>query len=204
VAPFQSLNKETPVQNRIWYDTEFLERGHRHGLELLSIGAVREDGGEYYAVVEDANWDAVRQHEWLMANVVPSLPGMWLDGQWYLDQAHPSVKTRATIAKELEVFLLSNGKPELWAWYGAYDHVALCQLWGRMIGLPKGVPMWTNDLRQEQHRLGDIPTPRQAAGQHNALMDARHNRAIHAALSDHIHRLQRHDAQNNGCRCYPE
>jgi hypothetical protein len=192
------------VHNVIWYDTEFLERGHQHGLELLSIGAVRGDGAEYYAVVEDADWGAVRQHEWLMANVVPSLPGVWLDGQWYLDTAHPSVKTRATIAKELEVFALANGRPELWAWYGAYDHVAFCQLWGRMIGLPQGMPMWTNDLRQEQHRLGDIPVPRQQAGHHNALMDARHNRAIHAALADHVHRLQRHDAQNNGCRCYPE
>lgn len=192
------------MNHRIYYDTEFLERGHRHGLELLSIGAVREDGAEYYAVVLDADWDAVRGHEWLMENVVPSLPGMWLDGSWHLDASHPSVKFRDTIAKELEVFLLANGKPELWAWYSAYDHVALCQLWGRMIGLPQGIPMWTNDLRQESHRLGDIPVPRQQAGHHNALMDARHNRVIHAALADHAHRIQRADAEHYGCRCYPE
>jgi hypothetical protein len=192
------------VNHRIYYDTEFLERGHQHGLDLLSIGMVREDGAEYYAVVRDANWPAVRQHEWLMENVVPSLPGVWLDGQWYLDQAHPSVKDRQEIAKELEVFCLANGKPELWAWYGAYDHVALSQLWGTMIKLPKGMPMWTNDLRQESHRLGDIPVPRQQAGHHNALMDARHNRVIHAALADHEHRIRRLDAEHHGCRCYPE
>lgn len=189
---------------RIYYDTEFLERGHQHGLELLSIGAVREDGAEYYAVVLDADWDGVREHPWLMENVVPSLPGMWLDGSWHLDASHPAVKYRDTIAKDLEAFLLANGKPELWAWYGSYDHVALSQLWGRMINLPPGVPMWTNDLRQESHRLGDLPVPRQTAGAHNALMDARHNRVIHAALADHVHRLQRHDAQNNGCLCYPD
>lgn len=170
------------MKNRVWYDTEFLERGHQHGLELLSIGAVREDGAEYYAVVLDADWDAVRDHEWLMENVVPSLPGMWLDGSWHLDASHPSVKFRDTIAKELEVFLLANGKPELWAWYSAYDHVALCQLWGRMIGLPKGIPMWTNDLRQEQHRLGNPELPEQPSGFHNALMDARHNHTRHARL----------------------
>lgn len=167
---------------RVHYDTEFLERGHEYGLELLSIGAVRVDGAEYYAVVSDADWDGVRDHEWLMANVVPSLPGFWLDGTWHLDHGHASVKTRETIAKELEVFLLELGKPELWAWYSSYDHVALCQLWGRMIGLPKGIPMWTNDLRQEQHRLGNPALPQQPAGEHHALMDARHNRVRHHAL----------------------
>lgn len=172
------------MQNRIWYDTEFLELGPKHPVDLLSIGAVREDGAEYYAVVLDANWDGVREHEWLMANVVPSLPGEWLGGQWYLDQSHPSVKYRDTIAKELETFLLEKGKPELWAWYGSYDHVALAQLWGRMINLPKGVPMWTNDLRQEAHRLGNPRLPEQPAGEHNALMDARHNKVRHACLAD--------------------
>lgn len=192
------------MQNRIWYDTEFLERGHQYPVDLLSIGAVREDGAEYYAVVLDADWDGVRQHEWLMGNVVPSLPGAWLDGQWYLDQAHPSVKHRDQIAREMEVFALANGEPELWAWYGSYDHVCFAQLWGRMISLPKGLPKWTNDLRQEQHRLGNPPVPRQRAGHHNALMDARHNRVIHAALNDHAHRIQRADAEHHGCRCYPE
>lgn len=172
------------MQNRIWYDTEFLERGHQHGLELLSIGAVREDGAEYYAVVLDADWNAVKDHEWLMANVIPSLPGSWSGAQWHLDQGHPSVKHRAVIAKELETFLLENGTPELWAWYGSYDHVALAQLWGRMLGMPKGLPKWTNDLRQEAHRLGNPRLPEQAAGEHNALMDARHNKIRHAVLAD--------------------
>jgi hypothetical protein len=73
--------------------------------------------------------------------------------------------------------------PQLWAWYGAYDHVALCQLWGRMIDLPKGVPMWTNDLKQECERLGNPQVPQQASGEHNALADARHNRVIDEFLA---------------------
>jgi hypothetical protein len=28
-----------------------------------------------------------------------------------------------------------NENLELWAWYGAYDHVALAQLWGSMVAL---------------------------------------------------------------------
>ena len=56
------------------------------------------------------------------------------------------------VAREVRCFILAAPDPELWAWCGAYDHVALCQLWGRMIDLPKGVPMWTNDLKQEAER----------------------------------------------------
>lgn len=172
------------MQNRIWYDAEFLERGPQHPVDLVSIGAVREDGAEYYAVVLDADWDGVREHEWLMENVVPSLPGEWIGGQWHLDQSHPSVKFRDVIAQEMEAFVLERPDPELWAWYGAYDHVVYCQLWGRMSTLPEGMPRWTNDLRQEAHRLGNPRLPEQAAGHHNALMDARHNKVRHAVLAD--------------------
>ena len=171
------------------YDTEFLEDGL--AIETLSIGIRREDGAEYYAVVEDARWDRVRDHEWLMANVVPSLPGTWLGGQWYLDTSHGSVKPKHVIANELEEFFLQDGKhgtPELWAWYAAYDHVALCQFWGRMLQLPKGMPMWTNDIRQEMHRLGNPEMPQQTAGAHNALMDARFNRVRRAFLADYARR----------------
>lgn len=54
--------------------------------------------------------------------------------------------------------------------------MVLCQLFGPMIDLPDGIPMWTNDLRQEVARLGDPRMPEQEHGAHNALADARHNR----------------------------
>ena len=38
---------------------------------------------------------------------------------------------------------------ELYGYYSAYDHVALCWLFGKMIDLPKGFPMYTIDLKQE-------------------------------------------------------
>lgn len=37
----------------------------------------------------------------------------------------------------------------LFGYYSAYDHVALCWLFGKMIDLPKGFPMYTIDLKQE-------------------------------------------------------
>ncbi len=43
---------------------------------------------------------------------------------------------------------VADGKVELYAYYGAYDHVALCWLFGKMIDLPEGFPMYTRDLKQ--------------------------------------------------------
>jgi hypothetical protein len=176
---------------RIWYDTEFLEDGKT--IELISIGLVREDGAEYYAVSEDATKRRLRRRirnsDWLMANVVPSLPKFHGDAnltapnRWLFNYSDPCVKPRHVIAREVRGFILATPGPELWAWYGAYDHVALAQLFGRMIDLPKGVPMWTNDLKQECERLGNPQVPQQPAGQHNALQDARHNRVIDSFLS---------------------
>lgn len=38
--------------------------------------------------------------------------------------------------------------PTFYGYYSAYDHVALCWLFGKMIDLPKGFPMYTRDLKQ--------------------------------------------------------
>jgi hypothetical protein len=47
-----------------------------------------------------------------------------------------------------------------------------------MIDLPDGVPMFTNDLKQEAVRLGSPVMPEQGQGEHHALADARHNLAM--------------------------
>lgn len=162
----------------LWYDTEFLEDGST--IELISIGMVREDGAEYYAINRDMPEARIWEHEWLRKNVVPSLPltpGPRVPHCW-LDVDHPDVKPRRQIADEVMRFVLGVDKPELWAWYAAYDHVALCQLFGRMIHLPSGFPMFTCDLKQEAVRLGNPRVPEQLSGVHNALADARHNRVI--------------------------
>ena len=52
--------------------------------------------------------------------------------------------------------LYNDFKPELYGYYSAYDHVVLCWLFGHMIDLPKGFPMFTNDIQQmlvEKHKL---------------------------------------------------
>lgn len=165
---------------RIFYDTEFLEDGRT--IDLISIGMVREsDGAELYLVNRDMPLRRIRKHNWLMKNVIPSLPQGRGDrrnrvpNSWLFDYCDPLVKRRTIIAAEVRRFITATPDPQLWAWYGAYDHVALAQLFGPMIDLPDGIPMWTNDLRQECERLRNPRLPEQPEGEHNALADARHN-----------------------------
>jgi hypothetical protein len=169
------------VPMRVFYDTEFLERGPEHPIELISIGMVAEDGRELYAVNADLPEECVRTHDWLSEHVWPHLPlaepdAAARDGSASrLDLGHPDVRPRARIARLVAEFLERTPEPELWAWYGAYDHVVLTQLWRTMVETPDHVPKWTNDLRQEARRLGDPVLPRQPGGEHHALADARHN-----------------------------
>jgi hypothetical protein len=162
---------------KVYYDTEFIEDGRT--IDLVSIGMIAEDGRELYAVSAEFDQAAMRRNDWLMSNVWPHLPiAKNPPGQRGIDRLdldHPDVRSRTQIARMVTAFIQATPGVELWAWYGAYDHVALAQLFGRMIDLPDGVPMWTNDLRQEYARLG-LPEdePAQPDGLHNALADARH------------------------------
>ncbi|PVB16437.1 hypothetical protein DDJ71_19835 [Mycobacteroides abscessus] len=180
------------------YDTEFLEDGKT--IDLISIGIVCEDGREYYAINSDADWDRIRRNDWLMDNVVRHLPthstgevkkrqGFGATGwSWGgIDMRSPLVKPKWVIANEVREFIVGDlaardeavseeELPVLWAYYGAYDHVALCQLWGRMIKHPRFMPMYSHDLMQEMRRLcvsnTAVPKPNTA---HDALADARWN-----------------------------
>jgi hypothetical protein len=173
----------------ICIDTEFIEDGKT--IDLISIALVTDER-EYYAVASDAPWGRVKKSDWLVRNVVPSLP---VTGRRLLETylAHspssypqPSidmlgidvtdsrVKPRQVIANEVRDFIVATPDPQLWAWYAAYDHVVLCQLWGTMMQLPDGCPMWTNDLKQEVVRLGNPQLPAMpGVNEHDALSDAR-------------------------------
>lgn len=163
---------------RIFYDTEFLEDGKT--IELISIGMVREsDGAELYLVNRDMPVKRIKKHPFLSKHVWPSLPRLYGDMRMVykdpLNKADPCVQPLPEIAARVRRFITNTTKAELWAWYGAYDHVALAWLYGPMSDLPNGIPMWTNDLKQEAERLGDPQLPDQTSGLHNALADARHN-----------------------------
>lgn len=156
---------------KIYYDCEFLENGET--IRLISIGMVAEDGREFYGVVDmDEEFQTdVRNHTWIAANVYPHLP---LDANGHINRDHESVMTREDIRNAVKDFVLSTPDPELWAYYAAYDHVAICQLFGRMIDLPNGFPMFTHELMQVLHN-GTGPKPAIDSDEHHALADARYN-----------------------------
>ena len=146
---------------KIFFDTEFIEDGRT--IDLISIGLVREDGAEMY--FECAEADLTRADAWVRENVLTHLSG---------------IKTpRADIAQQIVGFV--GPTPEFWAYYADYDWVVLCQLYGRMIDLPKGWPMYCRDMKHEADRLG-VRFPKQAEGEHNALADARWNAACFRLL----------------------
>lgn len=138
---------------RIWFDTEFIDDGKT--IELLSIGLVRADGCTYYA--EPSGVDTSRAHPWVQQNVIPHL--------------HGSTTPRDRIAVELVQFC--GVMPEFWAYYGSYDWVALCQLFGTMLSVPPGWPHMPLDVKQLCVSIGNPKLPVHTGVEHNALDDAR-------------------------------
>lgn len=181
---------------KIFYDTEFLEDGVT--IRLISIGMIREDGKTLYRIVEDNQLIIdIYHHDWLRQNVVPSLPisaeyeMLDIDGTYkplVVWESHHEdyklVKTREQIREDVKRFVLDTPNPELWAYYSAYDHVALCQLYGRMIDLPTGFPMFSYDLKAEMQKFGDLYIPEQSEGLHNALSDAIWNKETYEYLQN--------------------
>ncbi len=156
---------------RFFFDCEFIEEPGF--LELISIGVVSMDGEkEFYACNLDADLD--RASDWVKENVIGQLPSrseaMWM--------------SKKAIAEKLLDFLKpSEENPiETWGYYADYDHVVLCWLFGRMIDLPAGMPMFTRDLKQVAFHLGNPRLPVQKKGKHDALADARWNREVYKFL----------------------
>lgn len=197
----------------IFYDTEFLEDGKT--IDLISIGMVCDDGTEYYAVNADCDFHRILDHDWLWENVVPSLPTVveqrpgtspnldfvnsllgqrpWDRLHTKLDRTSPCVKPKWVIANEVREFITchypAGDTPVLWANYAAYDHVALAQLYGPMSELPKGIPMFTNDIQQLLDRLPASARDGMSSQwntQHDALDDARFNRYMHEYAVEYL------------------
>ena len=143
--------------NMIFFDTEFLDHGDR--IELLSIGMVKPDRSTYYA--EPLECNIFKANEWVRKNVIPLLDA-------------PEKKTRLQIRDEIENWCGRN--PIFWTYFGAYDWVALCQLFGTMMDLPShtmGWPMFNMDIQQLRMMIHPgIPLPPHKGRQHHALDDA--------------------------------
>lgn len=164
---------------KYFFDTEFIEDGKT--IDLISIGVVAEDGRELYMLNTDCDYD--KASDWVQGNVLVYIPykptefeynATYIGKGWY---RHECIGSEIVKFCDIERY----GKPEFWAYYADYDWVAFCQLFGTMMDLPDGFPMYCNDLIQLLDSLPfsnvfedrSIDITYQIEGKHNALEDAR-------------------------------
>lgn len=155
-----------------WFDTEFIETGSE--IFLISIGIVREDGAEYYAEVKDDQIPWEKADDWVIKNVRSLLA----------DDDDPCRKWLDRIAYDIVMFVNERPMgttPRFHAWYGSYDWTVLCRLYGGLMNLPVGWPMYQTDLRVLVDEY-PTPLPKQFGAKHNALEDARWNRMVFSEI----------------------
>ncbi len=141
---------------RYYLDTEFVEDGRT--IMPISIGVVSEDGREFYAEFDQ---EKAESHDFVREHVLPHL--------------REKRRSATVIAYSLVGFIGDDRDPQFWAWYGSYDWVLVCQMFGTMTDLPKHFPMFVRDLKAHCAELGihDDALPRQPSNAHDALADAR-------------------------------
>lgn len=173
---------------------------------LLSIGLVDDTGREYYAVNTEA--DCSEASQWVKDNVLAKMPEydksrndlrayLYGESSKAMMPIKPQEKkTIADIKKELLYWTgQKNNVPEqceFWGYFADYDWVVFCWIFGTMMDLPKGYPMFCKDLKQlmETYTLIDkewkdknCPDPEDG---HNALVDAKWNKKFHKVLLTEI------------------
>lgn len=163
---------------RIYYDCEFIDTGRE--ILPISIGLKADNGDQMYRINNDpVIISRAFTNPWLAEHVMPHLPVERLSDQWAwkVGRLHMyNVRSIAQIAQDVRHFVTSHGPdPEMWSWFGAYDHVMLAQMYGEMVSLPKGFPMYTRDLQQEIERLKverSLLPGQDPDSAHDALADA--------------------------------
>ena len=106
--------------------------------------------------------------------------------------------------QRIQYSLYDKFKPKFYGYYSDYDWVVFCWLFGKMIDLPKGFPMYCIDLQQESDRIYNLKKeeyikrggknfinklsnhldyPKQT-NEHNALADAKWNFELYKFLNN--------------------
>lgn len=150
-------------------DTEFIE--YPCTIDLISIGIVSEDDRTFYAINTD--FDSSKASDWVKENIISQLPEPETCNLWM-----PKVQIPTEILN-----FIGNDKPEFWGYYSDYDWVVFCWLFGSMIDLPDGFPMYCKDLKQllDDNNLDALPEPK---GEHNALIDAKWNKELYEYIKE--------------------
>lgn len=152
---------------KYFYDTEFIDDGNT--IDLISIGIVSENGKSFYAISNEFNRNNLT--DWLKENVISKLPK-----ENYLH------KSRDQIRKDL-IEYFGDEPFDLWGYYASYDFVAFCQLFGRMLDLPKNYPYYTHDIKVLCNQKGNPTLPNKSNDSHEALADALWNKEAYIYLT---------------------
>ncbi len=154
---------------KYFLDTEFIEGfkkpffgKKRHFIDLIQIGIVAEDGTQFRMLSSEYNYNDA--NEWVKENVILKLYTSYVHGdnrnRYSVSNFHKYYgKSNEEIKKELLLYFdcwrdsfswrrMYDEPVEVYAYYADYDWVLFCSLFGRMIDLPKGFPMYCIDLKQ--------------------------------------------------------
>lgn len=181
---------------KYFFDTEFIEDGKT--IDLISIGIVEESNGDSYEnrtlYLQNSECSFQLASDWVWRNVYPHLIHFDMRGTRSchgVETVRDSGLSRSRSTKcgnvkspcmwatrdEIRDAVLDfvnvkdNGLPEFWGYYADYDWVVFCQLFGSMMQLPKGFPMYCRDLKQLLDENGN-PRFQKDSDTHHALSDA--------------------------------
>ncbi len=210
---------------KVFFDCEFIEGFHkplfgkrRHFIDLISIGMITEDGREYHAVSNEYKYSDAS--DWVRENVIRKEYNNLSDDVKELcseTDFHLFVgKSNAQIAEEIVKFVGGyyfykapcsgcgeyrvDHEVEFLTYFGAYDWVLMCSLFGTMENLPKGFPYYSTDIKQMMDHAGlsaewkdeKCPEPSNA---HMALVDAIENKKLFHAIQSHQLKVVRTEEQ---------
>lgn len=154
---------------KYFLDQEFIEgftkqnllSKRRHFIDLISIGIVGEDGSTFYAISNEYNYNDAS--EWVKENVIKPM---------YIKTVSGDARNRFTVKDFHKYYGRSNEQIrdelyylfscyrssqlqwkapdgiEMYGYFADYDWVLFCSLFGKMIDLPNGFPMYCKDLKQ--------------------------------------------------------
>lgn len=166
---------------KYFYDFEFEENGIT--IIPISIGIVSEDDRQLYLINEDYFYVPnifSSPTQWLVDNVLKYIDAEQIEkhglayDQWG-DKVIDFISDGGRYTSRDEI--------ELYAWYEAYDHVALAQIWGPMINLPEPIPMFTREIEDFRQSLSKkqkvLERDYDKYPEHHALYDALYQRDLY-------------------------
>lgn len=182
-------------------------------IQLISIGIVCEDGREFYAISDE--FDESLADNWVKDNVISKLPRRNVSFHDSPRERQDALRWMSNEKIKYEIVKFMGGgvddfspilyvpvEAEIYAYFADYDWIVFCNLFGRMIDLPSGMPMYCKDLKQYLDDLAkseadidgtnfkdclkaikESPNYPKQENEHSALDDARWNYKLYKFLN---------------------